>query len=200
MQTILKRYMYCATMAGAVTGTLVLIMHYAIQTEDVEIVERPPIYVDSAFPDRDEPEPRRKQPPKKPEPPKLPPPTEVPQFALVETGNGIPGPTPPPKDPGVIPTPGAAEGDLLPIMTVPPEYPDRMAARGTEGWVIVEFTVDELGRVIDPRVIDAYPSRGFDKAALRAVMRYKYKPRVIDGSAVPVHGVRQRIVFSMGQA
>lgn len=92
---------------------------------------------------------------------------------------------------------GAGEGDLLPIMRVQPEYPQRALLRGTEGWVIVEFIVDELGRVLEPRVIEASPAGVFDRAAVKAVLRYKYKPRVLNGEPQVVNGVRQRIVFSL---
>ncbi len=93
---------------------------------------------------------------------------------------------------------GMAAGDLLPIMTMPPEYPERLRGRAIEGWVIVEFVVDELGRVRSPRIVEGYPASVFDRAALNAVSRYKYKPRVVNGAAVPVSGVRQRIVFNLG--
>ena len=201
MYTVLQRYALSTTAATFITGALVLIMHYAIHADDVPIDDPEPTPVLSFLPEIVEPPLTLRPPiPPKPEPPQPPPEAEVPKFVPVSTGGGIPGPTPPPTGPGVTPSPGAAEGDLLPIMTVPPEYPERMASRGTEGWVIVEFSVDELGRVVAPRVVESYPSRGFDKAALRAVLRYKYKPRVINGSAVPVHGVRQRIVFNMSKA
>ncbi len=201
MHTVLKRYALSTTAATFVTGVLVLIMHYAIHADDVQIADPEPRPILSFLPEIEEPPLLVRPPiPPKPEPPQPPPVAKVPKFQPVATGGGIPGPTPPPTGRDVTPTPGAAEGDLLPIMTVPPEYPERMASRGTEGWVIVEFTVDELGRVVAPRVIESFPSRGFDKAALRAVLRYKYKPRVVNGSAVAVRGVRQRIVFNMSQA
>lgn len=92
---------------------------------------------------------------------------------------------------------GRADGDFLPYMTVAPEYPPRQLARGVEGWVVIEFSVDELGRVVNPKVITSHPGNGFNRAALDAVKRYKYKPRVVNGKAVPVHGVRQRISFNL---
>ena len=58
---------------------------------------------------------------------------------------------------------GIADGNFLPIVTVAPEYPRRMASRGIEGWVLLAFTVDELERVVDPRVVDAPPQSGFKK-------------------------------------
>ena len=201
MQTTLRRYVLSAAVAVFVTGTLVLIMHFAIHAEEAEYVEYTPVSFDPIDPQiEDVPIDVRKPRPPKPEPPAIPPEVQVPKFALVDTGGGHPSFTPPPKEAGVTPNPAVVEGEMLPILTVPPEYPQRMLTRGTEGWVIVEFTVDTLGRVVAPRVLQSYPSRGFDSAALKAVQRYKYKPRVVNGNAVPVHGVRQRIVFSLAQA
>ncbi len=201
MHTLFRRYALSAAVAALVTGTLVLIMHYAIHTEEAEYVEYVPVSLPPANPQLDDVpvDPRDPLPPK-PEPPVLPPEVQLPDFALVDTGGDHPSFTPPPKEMGVTPNPSVVEGEMLPILTVPPEYPRRMLSRGTEGWVIVEFTVDELGRVTTPRVVASFPSNGFDQSALKAVLRYKYKPRVVNGTAVPVQGVRQRIVFSLGQA
>ena len=49
-----------------------------------------------------------------------------------------------------------------------------MAARGIEGWVLLEFSVDPIGRVRNAPVIEASPSPGFKKPALAVVSRYKY--------------------------
>jgi protein TonB len=65
-----------------------------------------------------------------------------------------------------------------------------MAARGIEGWVLLEFSVDPIGRVRNASVIETSPSSGFKKPALAAVSRYIYKPKVIGGKASWVHGVR----------
>ena len=58
--------------------------------------------------------------------------------------------------------------------------------------MLLAFTVDELGRVVDPRVVDAQPQSGFKKAALNAITRFKFKPQVVDGTAIAVPGVQQR--------
>ncbi len=201
MQTMFRRYAYSAAVAAFVTGTLVLIMHYAIHTEEAGYVEHTPVSLPPIDPQIvDVPVDVRDPRPPKPEPPVLPPEVQVPDFALVDTGGDHPTFTPPPAKTGVTPNPSVVEGEMLPILTVPPEYPRRMLSRGTEGWVVVEFTVDELGRVLAPRVVESFPGGGFDQSALKAVLRYKHKPRVVNGNAVPVHGVRQRIVFSLAQA
>ena len=65
------------------------------------------------------------------------------------------------------------------------------------GYVVVEFTVTSLGTVTDPVVLEAEPPGVFDKAALDAVKKFKYKPQVVEGSAVDVAGVRNIIRFEL---
>jgi protein TonB len=77
-----------------------------------------------------------------------------------------------------------AEGDIIPIVVIRPMYPRDAAMQGIEGWVKVEFTITPVGTVKDPRVIDAQPPRIFNREALRAILKWKFKPRVIDGVAV----------------
>ena len=88
-----------------------------------------------------------------------------------------------------------ADGSYVPIFQVPPQYPRRAMERGIEGCVLLEYTVTIAGAVSDPKVIKAIPPNIFDRAATRAALRYKYKPLIRDGVAVPVEGVRQRITF-----
>lgn len=77
-----------------------------------------------------------------------------------------------------------AEGDIIPIVVIRPMYPRDAAMQGIEGWVKVEFIITPVGTVKDPRVIDAQPPRIFNREALRAILKWKFKPRVIDGVAV----------------
>ena len=196
---IARRYSASAAIAVFVTGGLLLVMHYAIHTEEPDVAVVVPIPNLQLLPSIPE-DPvivRPDIPPEPPKPEKLPP---APKLLFDAIGGGwhdgpIPVPRPGPRLVGV--NNGLAEGDYLPIMKVPPEYPNRMLSRGIEGWVLVEFTVDKLGRVQAPRVVDAQPGSGFNVSALRAVMRYKYRPRVVNGETVPVQGVRQRIVFNI---
>lgn len=87
-----------------------------------------------------------------------------------------------------------AEGDYLPIVRVAPVYPSRALSRGIEGHVDLSFTVTTAGTVKDPLVI-ASTSSLFDRAATQAVLKFKYKPRVVDGQPVEVPGVKTRITF-----
>jgi protein TonB len=89
---------------------------------------------------------------------------------------------------------GVADGEYLPIVKVAPIYPSRAASRGLEGFVIVEFVVTRTGTTRDVTVVESSSSL-FDRAAVDAAGKFKYKPRVIDGEAVEVPGVRNKITF-----
>lgn len=91
----------------------------------------------------------------------------------------------------------SGDGEYLPIVKVAPVYPRRALQRGIEGYVIVEFTVTRQGTVRDPIVIEANPTGIFDQAAIDAALKFKYKPRVINGEATEVSGIQNRITFEL---
>ena len=93
---------------------------------------------------------------------------------------------------------GVSDGEYLPIVKVAPVYPARALSRGLEGYVIVEFTVTPSGSVRDVTVVESTSSL-FERAATEAALKFKYKPRVIDGEAVEVPGVRNKITFEIAQ-
>jgi len=92
---------------------------------------------------------------------------------------------------------GSGDGDYLPIVKVAPIYPRRAQSRGIEGYAIVEFTVTTNGSVKDPVVVESKPEGVFDRAAMDAALKFKYKPRVVDGIAMAVSGVRNKISFQI---
>ncbi len=91
---------------------------------------------------------------------------------------------------------GISDGEYLPIVKVAPVYPARALNRGLEGYVIVEFTVTRQGTVRDVGVVES-TSTLFERAAMESALKFKYKPRVIDGVAVEVPGVRNKITFEI---
>lgn len=91
----------------------------------------------------------------------------------------------------------SSDGDYLPIHKVLPVYPRRAQARGLEGWVLVEFCVTEAGTVKEPFVVTAEPTTIFDRSALNAALKFKYRPKVVNEQPVEVCGVQNRIVFEM---
>ncbi len=94
---------------------------------------------------------------------------------------------------------GAPPGDtdIVPLVRVMPEHPPRARLRGIEGWVLVEFTITAAGTVRDARVLEADPPRVFDRAALRAIRRWKYNPMVRDGKPMERPGVTVRLEFAL---
>jgi TonB family protein len=85
-----------------------------------------------------------------------------------------------PKEPPAV----VNESQMRRTFFMAPEYPDRARAREVEGWVDLEFTVATDGTTRDVTVRAAEPTGVFDRAALDAVKRWRYEPRVVDGSVV----------------
>ena len=91
----------------------------------------------------------------------------------------------------------SSDGEYLPIVKVAPVYPRRAQTRGIEGYVLLEFIVTATGAVRDPVVIESQPPGIFDRAATQAALKFKYKPKVVDGQPVEVAGVRNLIKFEL---
>lgn len=66
---------------------------------------------------------------------------------------------------------------------IPPVYPPDARRSGLTGKVLVEFVVDEEGRVHDPRVMNS-SDRVFDEPTLRAISRWRFEPGRKDGRVV----------------
>ncbi len=163
----------------------------AIKFGPVEIPDDPDRKIRTKIEDIDKPKP----------PPEMPVPTETssnpvrPVVSIVPPLNPLP-PGGNPTDLGV-PGPGPRKDSGLGVRTaIPPIYPREQMVKGVKGWVLVEFSVTPMGTVRDARVIDAHPPRVFNQAALRAISRWMFHPKVVDG--VPVQSrVTQLIEFNL---
>ena len=91
----------------------------------------------------------------------------------------------------------ASDAEYLPIVVIQPQYPNRALQRSIEGWCQVMFTVDENGGVLDPVVVDSDPPEIFDSASLRAVSRFKFNPRTVNGQGVKTPGVQYVFRFNL---
>ncbi len=89
------------------------------------------------------------------------------------------------------------DGEYLPIVKVLPIYPRRAQSRGIEGYVVLQFIVTKTGSVRDPEVIEASPPGIFDRAAINAALKFKYKPKVVNGEPIEVAGVTNLIKFEL---
>lgn len=90
-------------------------------------------------------------------------------------------------------------GDATPIVRINPKYPTTAARDGIEGWVQLSFSISPTGEVIDPVVINAEPKRTFDREAIRAIKRWKYRPKVIEGVAQLQTGQTVQLDFKLQQ-
>ncbi len=92
-----------------------------------------------------------------------------------------------------------SDRDVIPLVRINPDYPPRALSRGLEGWVQVQFTITATGTVRDPVVVNAEPKNIFDDAALKAIARWRYNPKVEGGVAVERIGVQTIIRFQLEQ-
>ncbi|MGB5166687.1 MAG: energy transducer TonB [Woeseiaceae bacterium] len=131
-------------------------------------------------------------------PPPVPPPTPVNTPRESSEPGFMPPTQPPPPGPYENQGPSSVlnDGPLVVMVRVQPSYPVSMSARGVEGHVIVEFDVSAAGTVTNLRVV-ASSHKGFERSALNAAERFRYKPRVIDGEAQTTYGVRAILRFEM---
>jgi len=71
----------------------------------------------------------------------------------------------------------------LRIHKVDAKYPKEAYEKGLEGWVWLEFDVDESGAVKDVDIIDAFPNKTFNRSIYNAVRRWRYEPLMVNGQA-----------------
>ena len=77
-----------------------------------------------------------------------------------------------------------SDSEVIPLVRVEPRYPRKALRAGTQGWVKVQFTILENGTVTNAKVIEAKPRRIFNREAIRAIQRWKFKPKIVDGKAM----------------
>ena len=85
---------------------------------------------------------------------------------------------------------GKISTNVIPLVRIPPRYPRRAASRKIEGWVKIEFTITETGTVKDAKIVEAQPGEIFERAALSAIAKWKFKPKIIDGEAFEQRAVQ----------
>jgi len=87
--------------------------------------------------------------------------------------------------------------DAQPLVRIPPQYPQRCMARADDREaVLVEFDVTPEGTVVNPRAVES-TNTCFNSAAMRAVERWRYNPKIVDNVAEPRVGVRTTIEFQL---
>jgi protein TonB len=130
-----------------------------------------------------------------PEPPQIP---QAPTPAATSTDLAAPAPAMinmPPMTPDMSLASNSMMGDLLvgigkgdtevmPLVRQPAIYPQRAKARKIEGFVTARLSISADGSVTDVEVVSAEPPGIFEREAVRAMYRYRFDPKVVNGQAV----------------
>ncbi len=201
--TVYSRMMGVVLLAAGVTIGLFLIMKVLVTGQEYEIEEElASIGIDFVRVERDEEsqtKDRALKRPSKVEPEEPPPPPKLTQPNRPNVDKASMS-----ADMGAFDLAGLnlnapVDGDTLAIVRVLPRYPSRALSRGIEGWVLLEFAIDELGLAVNLVVIESEPPGIFDRAATSAVRRWKYRPMIEDGRPRMRPGVRQLISFEIAE-
>ena len=92
-----------------------------------------------------------------------------------------------------------SDGDVIALVLQQADYPTRAAERGIEGFCVAYFTITTLGTVRDayiPEGEEHCSNSLFERSSIRAIERFKYKPKIVDGEAVEINH-RFRFVYEL---
>ena len=94
----------------------------------------------------------------------------------------------------------ARDSDYIPVYVPQPQYPRRAQSRGKEGYAVIEVIITTTGGVRDPKLLEEDPEGwGCGRAAMKAALKLKYNPRVVDGVGQEVPGVLYKFTFNMAK-
>lgn len=190
-----------AVLGMAATFGLVMLMYTLIDSGSKDLDEGPTIKIpDFLHVDRDVSENVKKTEVEKPEDPETPPP-EIPEENLeFEIPDNVVSMAAPKVGGGMKVGLGAfsRDSDYIPVYVPQPQYPRRAQTRGKEGYAVIEVIITSTGGVRDPVMIEEFPEGwGFGRAAVKAALKLKYNPRVVDGVGQEVTGVLYKFTFQM---
>jgi len=211
---VILRFMGATGVSLLVTLSLFLLMYYIIRPSDIgDLIKAERVSIDFARIQQDEPiRTKERRPPKEPPPSEQPPPPlkfqvakqskpvtqtfnmDIPNLDLrMNLGGGPYIAAMGQQSPRV-----AQQGEVIPVVQVPPQYPRRALLSNIEGFVTMEFTIKPDGSVTDIDVVAAKPPGIFNAAAVTALRRWKFKPKIVDGQAVEQRAL-QSINFTLAQ-
>jgi protein TonB len=88
-------------------------------------------------------------------------------------------------------------GGIVAYLKVEPVYPSRQLSRGIEGFVDLAFDITPAGGTTNIRVIASEPEGAFDKAAIDALKKWKYKVPTDADIATGQRDMMTRISFAI---
>lgn len=187
------------TSGGVMTMALLYLMHMlvAVQPDALSDVREPHFLKFVRVPPPEDP-PETIKPPleRKDLKAPLPPTSSAPVDLDGTTINVAPRPAPVPTNRYTGPTTVMSDGPLVALVRVEPTYPARPLQQGLEGFVVVQFDVLADGTVSNVSIVES-SNRLFEAAATNAAMRFRFKPRVVDGVALPTSGIHNLFRFEM---
>lgn len=195
------RALSSASAGLVVTTGLLYLMQILIATGEEIVIEPRPrhllIWIDPTDPPDT---PVESVLPERPDQPKLPPQTNIADITKTDgIGVGIgfyAGPSVPADTIPSLSGFGINDGPLISIIKVQPQYPAAATIRGLDGTVTVQFDVTAMGAVENVIVVNS-SNKIFNKAAIEAAYRFKYRPRVVDGTPYGAKGLQQLFRFEM---
>jgi protein TonB len=196
---MIARYMTSALLGLTMAFGLLFLMHTLIDTGNAAFTPDIRVMIEHWIhqPNEEKP-PLIDEPPQRVIAPELPP-TSNPPISIDNFGGigGIPIPVGEPLGPG---QPGSItahrDRPLVNMVRVQPAYPPRAAALGLEGFVTVGYDVSAAGTVINVVILDSSHTI-FEKSAMNAALKFRFKPRLVDGIPVGSTGMKNRFRFQM---
>lgn len=198
---LLLRLVIGGILAAIITPGLLLLMHTLITTEDVQVEASASQKIADIFMPETKIEAQRyERKPDKPEEPETPPPETV-QPSMDDLSvemDAVATISPVAAKIAINTSTGlnSTDGEYLPMNKIQPDYPRRALSRGIQGYCTVEYTVTKTGATRNVKVVDC-PKSIFARNSIKAAERFKYKPRIVDGEAVPVAGVRNKFTYRL---
>lgn len=92
--------------------------------------------------------------------------------------------------------PWSVDQEQQPLFRLVPRYPLQYAKMSRQGWVDVEVTVNEQGAVSHVEVLDSKGGKQFEIETLKAVSKWRYAPKFVDGKPVGAK-TRSKISFTL---
>lgn len=201
---VLVRLLVGSLCALGVTFGLVLLMQQLIHTDEVSVDKKKTHKIADISLGETEIETKRQQrKPEKPEEVDEPPPPFEPaplqdtiaDLDALNVAPSLKGAGDMNKGPGL----SASDGEYLPMVKVQPQYPRRALSRGIEGHCTVSYTVTKQGTTKDVVAIDCEPKGMFERASVKAALKFKYKPRVEDGQPIEVPNVKNKFTYKLAK-
>lgn len=184
--------------AAVVTALLVMLMHSLIASDTPYVEEESTIVAPLVMSDPKPIELRTIQPPVAPVSAETPPKTHRRVFEnnpeIDQRMGEFIAPVPE-GGPGIVI--GVGGGGIVAYLKPQPVYPSRAISRGIEGHVDLAFDIIASGATTNIRVIDAHPANVFERAAISALKKWKYKVPVIDGVSKGQVDMMTRMTFEV---